>query len=471
MATREKIIVDNELNIIIYGIVNTNFLKMIHPFVKTNLFKISYSKVVWGWVSEHYLKYNEAPGKYISDIWKNKIGMIKEDDEVSSIDLFLNNLSEKYETYNEVENIDPMFNDSRNYLKRRSLEVLKDSIGEALENNDLDKAEELQQSYTSVAKDNVIEYTGTELLNTEFKEPIPLVPEVLMLGSCVLLIGPAKTGKSWFALQLAIAISTGGMFLDKWKCNKRKKVLYLANEDAERTVKERLAKLKPENTDNLKIMFNWKARGQEAVNRVKNYVKENKQTRLVIIDCLGTVRGKSNNKSIYLDDYMEIERWRDLCHELTGVTILIIHHPKKTIGFNANDYDIMELISGSNGLGGAADRIMIMLRKRNDNVAKLYSYGRDSKDKSFGMYWEDVEHGPGWLIKGDGDIKKIEMKEDWKKIINVMEEYKEPMTQVQISNLVGCTQSNISQLMPDLIEEGFVKTIRFGNKNRYQYVP
>jgi predicted XRE-type DNA-binding protein len=442
------------------------------PRIDNKYFKLSYSKIVIKWVKEYYAEFGKAPRADIHTIWKNNKDTFNEDDteEVDLLKKFLSSISEEH--VESIQNNSDKFTirQCHNFLNNRNEEILTEQMVRAKENGE-SIADILSnyKPYSIDIDDGSIEYTGSELLKTRFKEPIPLVPEFLMLGSCVLLIGASKIGKSWMALQLAIAISSGGKFL-KWKLEKRKHVLYLANEDSELVVKERINKLKakPEEIEKLHIMFNWKTRGVDAINRVRAYIQKNKYTRLVIIDCLGTVRGKSNNKSVYQDDYTEIERWRTLCHEL-GISIIIIHHPKKTIGFKANDYDMMEVVSGSNALGGCADRSMFLLRKRNEDIAKLYSFGRDGKDISLGLEWTPVEYGDGWSVKDDGDLNKLELSEASKKILAIMEDNGGPMSQIQIARIAGCSQPNISDIMPALIEKGFVKKVKVNGKNRYTY--
>ncbi len=59
-------------------------------------------------------------------------------------------------------------------------------------------------------------------------EPCCLVEGIVTEG-CNLLVSRPKLGKSWFALQLAIATATGGKFLDR--DIEAGDVLYLALED------------------------------------------------------------------------------------------------------------------------------------------------------------------------------------------------------------------------------------------------
>ena len=80
-------------------------------------------------------------------------------------------------------------------------------------------------------------WTAGELLRAQFPDPVFAVPNLVPAG-LTNLAGRPKIGKSWLGLQMAIAASTGGMVLGQ-QVDKRP-VLYLALEDSERRLHDRL---------------------------------------------------------------------------------------------------------------------------------------------------------------------------------------------------------------------------------------
>jgi hypothetical protein len=58
-------------------------------------------------------------------------------------------------------------------------------------------------------------WTAAELLATQFPEPRWAVPDLVPVGLSFL-AGRPKVGKSWLALQMAIAVGTGGRVLDNF---------------------------------------------------------------------------------------------------------------------------------------------------------------------------------------------------------------------------------------------------------------
>lgn len=151
--TREKIKLDAEVSILINCITNDRFLQEMIPIIRTNYFKLSYSKIIWKWIKEYFENYSCAPKKDITNLYKQKYALLKEDsDEDDAIKLFLSNLSKKYEEYSEINNIDFLLKEAENYLAIRSGELLKEQIEDAILSNNKNKLESCISSYKRVEK-------------------------------------------------------------------------------------------------------------------------------------------------------------------------------------------------------------------------------------------------------------------------------------------------------------------------------
>src|SRR5262245_25770067 len=72
----------------------------------------------------------------------------------------------------------------------------------------------------------------------KFPEPRWAIPDLLAQG-CTLLAGPPKVGKSWLALNIAVAVATGGKALGTIDVEAGD-VLLLALEDNGRRLQNRL---------------------------------------------------------------------------------------------------------------------------------------------------------------------------------------------------------------------------------------
>ncbi|MCB0195561.1 MAG: AAA family ATPase, partial [Anaerolineae bacterium] len=128
----------------------------------------------------------------------------------------------------------------KNYAtKRRRLEQARRLA--AAHDNESAYAEILRETAETVAKPNTkTTWTMKELLEAEFTDPEWIIPGILPLGGLAILAGRPKLGKSWLALQWALATGNGGRVFGEQvrKC----KVLYLALEDSPRRLKSRIKK-------------------------------------------------------------------------------------------------------------------------------------------------------------------------------------------------------------------------------------
>jgi RecA-family ATPase len=70
--------------------------------------------------------------------------------------------------------------------------------------------------------------SALEILKTEMKEPNCIISNLLPAG-LTFLAGRPKIGKSWMALQIAVAAGSGGTILGE--STNKSSVLYIAYED------------------------------------------------------------------------------------------------------------------------------------------------------------------------------------------------------------------------------------------------
>lgn len=84
-------------------------------------------------------------------------------------------------------------------------------------------------------------YSLGELIDNEYEEPPVIVEDLIWKGQNVLIIADAKVGKSVLLQQLALAISSGTPFLDKFEVPLQQKVLYV---QAEGTIYETSSRIK-----------------------------------------------------------------------------------------------------------------------------------------------------------------------------------------------------------------------------------
>ena len=214
----------------------------------------------------------------------------------------------------------------------------------------------------------------SELYETVYQSRPPVIDGLLYSGT-YLFAGAPKVGKSFFMAQLAYHVSTG---LPLWGYTVHKgTVLYLALEDDHRRLQGRLYRMfGMDGTDNLRFAIYAKQLGVGLEEQLKKFVREHPDTKLIIIDTLQKVREAGGDKYSYANDYEVVGKLKRLADDC-GICLLLVHHTRKQ---QADDK--FDMISGTNGLLGAADGAFLLQKeKRTDGSAILDVAGRDQQEQ------------------------------------------------------------------------------------------
>ena len=214
----------------------------------------------------------------------------------------------------------------------------------------------------------------TELYDTVFQSRPPLIDGLLYPGT-YLFVGAPKLGKSFLMAQLAYHISTGTQL---WNYTVRKgTVLYLALEDDYRRLQERLYRMfGTDGAENLFFSVSAGQLGNGLDEQLTRFMQEHPDTKLIIIDTLQKVREVGGDNYSYANDYEIITRLKKFADSY-GITLLLVHHTRKQ-----KADDTFDMISGTNGLLGAADGAFLLQKeKRTGNTATLEVSGRDQQDQ------------------------------------------------------------------------------------------
>ena len=213
-----------------------------------------------------------------------------------------------------------------------------------------------------------------ELYDTVFVPRIPIV-DGFLYGGTYLFVGAPKVGKSFFMAQLAYHVAMG---IPMWDYPVRKgTVLYLALEDDYARLQRRLSGMfGVECADNLYFATQAKTLNEGLDRQLEGFLKEHKDARLIIIDTLQKVREVGGDRYSYSSDYEIVTKLKSFSDKY-GICLLVVHHTRKL-----ESEDSFDMISGTNGLLGAADGAFIMhKKKRTDNEAVLDIVGRDQPDQ------------------------------------------------------------------------------------------
>lgn len=213
-----------------------------------------------------------------------------------------------------------------------------------------------------------------DLYENIYESRPPIIDGLLYAGT-YLFVGAPKVGKSFLIAQLAYHVSVG---MPLWNYPVRKvTVLYLALEDTQKRLQERLFRMfGTDSAEHLHFTIHAKQLGAELDEQLKGFVREHPDTRLIIIDTLQKIREAGGEKFSYASDYEIVGRLKRFA-DSNNLCLLLVHHTRKQPAD-----DKFNMISGTNGLLGAADGAFLLQKaKRTDNRATLDISGRDQQDQ------------------------------------------------------------------------------------------
>jgi hypothetical protein len=239
-------------------------------------------------------------------------------------------------------------------------------------------------------------WTLAELLAADFPEPRWVVPGLLPVGLAHL-GGRPKLGKSWLALQLAVAVGSGGYFLGRQV--EQGGVLYIALEDSPRRLADRLRRMGATPSGVVRFATDWPpldlrdADGARPGYTTLANAAHSGQFRLVVIDTLARIFGKRdwNDVADTTDALADLQR---LALEAECCILCLDHHRK-----NGTLADVVDDVLGSTGKAAVADTLLGLYRKRGERGATLRITGRDVDDAELALEFDPVSFC--WQCLGD----------------------------------------------------------------------
>lgn len=225
-------------------------------------------------------------------------------------------------------------------------------------------------------------FSAQKLMQEHFPPVEYVVPEVIPEGLTLLTAAP-KIGKSWMVLLIALAAATGGHIFGSIPLQKRP-VLYLALEDGPRRLQDRLRTLgAPENGESgLVFLTTLQVSAPQVIQTFLDRHPGEKP--LIILDTLGKVRGVYNGNDAYQKDYGQMSMLKDAVDDHPGSSLIVVHHTRK-----AETADFLDSISGTQGLAGAADSVLVIRRERQTGEAALHVTSRDAAEGEYAMTFTD----------------------------------------------------------------------------------
>lgn len=211
----------------------------------------------------------------------------------------------------------------------------------------------------------------------EINEPAYLVNAFIEAGSVNVLAGEAGTGKTYLALELIRAVSTGAAFLSM---NARQaNCLFVDNESNESILKMRVEALERASGEvmnfeyiNEQIKFD-----NDTTKELKAYI-ENNNIKLIVIDSLMASNIGANENDVK-DTMLYFQKMKELAR--SGASIFIIHHLNKTGG-----------VRGSSAIKGAVDNLFTLTAENAaKDIKKLKLASEKNRSGFFEPLWYNMQ--------------------------------------------------------------------------------
>jgi hypothetical protein len=238
--------------------------------------------------------------------------------------------------------------------------------------------------------------TAAALQSKQFK-PVRIILPGLIPEGTTMLAGKPKVGKSWLALDVCLAVADETRFVLGDKKPAHGDVLYLALEDNQRRLKKRIGKIVQSSRwpKRLELHTEWKRMDRGGLEDIEAWCKSVKGPRLIWIDTLAKIRPiAGRNEQAYAADYRAIEGLQKLSGQYQ-VGIVLNHHLRKM----SSEDDAFDDVSGTLGLTGAADTIIII--KRHSGMMKIYVRGRDIEEAELAAEFNRTTCR--WRLVGEAD--------------------------------------------------------------------
>lgn len=234
------------------------------------------------------------------------------------------------------------------------------------------------------------------ILNTDYGNPVWAIDDLIPAGVTLLASRPKK-GKSWLALQMALAVAQGVPFMGL--NTKRGWVFYAALEDTPRRLQKRMKalgidELTEETRRRLLFTTSFPVLSEEiGIPQLARIIVEDRPS-LVIFDvwrrCQPEI--KENGLNAQQKDYKAIFPLTCLAAE-TNTAILVLTHQNKQA---SKAGEMLDGVADSLGLSGAVDGIITLNRDGQSDTAYLQKEGREyERNDNINIAWQQ---GGGWRL-------------------------------------------------------------------------
>jgi hypothetical protein len=287
--------------------------------------------------------------------------------------------------------------------------------------------------------------TAADLQRKTF-EPVHFVVPGFIAEGLALFAGRPKVGKSWLALDAGLAVAAGGEVLGKK--TEQGDVLALMLEDNERRLKTRIQKILgpfAEWPSRFTYMTEWPRVDEGGLDQIRGWIKSVPQPRLIIVDVLARVRSQQQGRQAqYEADYQAIAGLQAIASE-HRVAIVVVHHLRKS---GSESGDAIDKISGTLGLSGAADSVLVI--DRDGTGVTLLARGRDIEEIEAAIEFD--RDRCRWRVLGQAS--EVRRSDERKRIIEALKAAGASMSPADLAAATGMPPNNVRRLIFKMVRDG-----------------
>jgi len=222
--------------------------------------------------------------------------------------------------------------------------------------------------------------------------------------------------------------------------------LYLALEDGRRRGQQRLlAALAGRTMPRGRLEVQWDARpiGAGLEDDIREWLEGHPDAVMVAVDTLGKVRPAGDGRrNAYEVDVAAMNELQNLFRD-RPVGLVIVHHARK----ESTD-DFLTSVSGTYGITGSADTVVVIRRKRNEAFGTIHVTGRDVADEEIPARFDELTWtaAPGALSAASFERTEV---------YRVIEE-RGPIFPQAIADLIGKSRQNVQNMVNGLVRTGAI---------------
>lgn len=281
---------------------------------------------------------------------------------------------------------------------------------------------------------------GADLDAKVFPPLTYLVEGLLTTGSVALLGGAPKAGKSVLATGCSLAVAQGGRALGGLECVRTDVLMVALDDGSERRLQRRLRMLNagepiPRSLDVVNVPF---GAGVTAAERISSYLDHHRDTGLVVIDTLERLRpSASRGASPYSADVAFLATLQPILRQHPDVCILGLAHSRKA-GRGSGDEpapedDPISAISGTHGVTGGADAVLVLSGGRKNPLRTLDVVSRDEEDSRKVLQWSAI----GWVVSDhDPDDPRLGLSADDAKVYDAVRDFGALVTAADLAEVL-----------------------------------